>query len=81
MNQQIIFERVKPIFYRIISNKVEMVPETASRDIRAWDSLNHVMFISEIEKEFGIRFDLMDMLEMRTIAEICKGIEKQLRGK
>jgi acyl carrier protein len=81
MNNQEIFNEVKGIFSRIISNKTEVRPETASRDVQKWDSLNHVMFIAEVEKVFGIHFDLFDMLEMRTIADICKNVEKQLKAK
>jgi acyl carrier protein len=81
MNNQEIFNEVKAIFGRMISDKTEVRPETASRDVHNWDSLNHVMFIAEIEKTFGIRFDLTDMLEMSTIADICKGVESQLKSK
>jgi acyl carrier protein len=81
MNNQEIFNEVKTVFSRVISNTTEVKPETASRDVQKWDSLNHVMFIAEVEKIFGIRFDLFDMLEMRTIADICKGVEKQLKTK
>jgi acyl carrier protein len=76
-----VFNDVKAIFKRIISDKTEVKPETASRDVHNWDSLNHVMFISEVEKVFGIRFDLIDMLELRTIADICKGVEEKLKTK
>ncbi len=80
MNQEI-FRTVSNIFGRIISNTFEVKPETASRDVRNWDSLNHVMFIAEIEKEFKIRFDVMEMLEMRTIKDICKAVEDQLKAR
>jgi acyl carrier protein len=81
MEQKEIFEAVKEIFSRTVSNKTELKPETASRDVPSWDSLNHVMFIAEVEKVFGISFDLQDMLEMRTIADICSGVEAQLKSK
>jgi acyl carrier protein len=81
MNNQEIYNEVKAIFNRMISNTIEVKPETASRDVQKWDSLNHVMFIAEVEKVFGIRFNLLDMLEMRTISDICKGVERQLKSK
>jgi acyl carrier protein len=81
MDHQDIFNEVKSIFRRIISENVEVQPETSSRDVHSWDSLNHVLFIAEVEKIFDIRFDLSDMLEMRSIADICKGIDKQLHLK
>ncbi len=81
MEQEKLFEEVKSIFSRMVDDKLTIKPETASRDVKKWDSLNHVMFIAEVEKVFGIRFDLIEMLEMRTIADICKAVEKQLQSK
>lgn len=81
MERQEIFAKLKSIFERIISDKTELTPETSSRDVRNWDSLNHVLFIAEIEKEFGISFDLTEMLEMRSIEDICKAIEKSINKK
>ncbi len=81
MDQQTIFTEVKSIFSRIINDAVEVKPETTSRDVVSWDSLNHVMFIAEVEKVFSIRFDLADMLEMQSIAAICKGVEAKLKLK
>ncbi|MCB8998960.1 MAG: acyl carrier protein [Bacteroidales bacterium] len=81
MERHEIFAKLKSIFERIISDKTELTPETSSRDVRNWDSLNHVLFIAEIEKEFGISFDLTEMLEMRSIEDICKAIEKSINKK
>ncbi len=81
MQKEEIFRRVQDIFSRVISPGVSLTQETVSRDVREWDSLSHVMFIAELEKDFGIRFELSDMLNMRSIGEICKGIEKQLESK
>jgi len=81
MDHSEIVARVKPLFVRIMGDEVEFSESLASRDIKKWDSLNHVMLITEVEKEFGIKFDLMDMLEMRSIGDICKGVEKQVAAK
>ncbi len=80
MENNEIFNEVKEIFARIIDDKLEVFPSTASRDVKKWDSLNHVMLIAGIENKFGIQFDLIDMLEMRTISDICKGVEAQLKN-
>ncbi len=76
-----IFKEIKIIFSRLIDDKLELMPTTTSREVKKWDSLNHVMFVTEIEKKFGIRFDLFEMLEMRTISDLCKGVEKHLNEK
>jgi len=47
---------------------------TSPGDIKKWDSLNHVILISEIEKVFNVRFELQDMLESRSVGDICKAV-------
>ena len=44
---------------------------TLSADIPLWNSLNHVMLITRIEKELGIKFDLMQMIDMKSIEDIA----------
>ncbi len=33
-------------------------PETVAADVDKWDSLRHLIFISALEQEFGIEFDM-----------------------
>ena len=44
---------------------------TSSADIPAWNSLMHVMLISRIEEELGIKFDLLQMIDMKSIEDIA----------
>ena len=81
MNQQEIFVLVKEIFNRLVTDKIEVTILTSSREVSRWDSLTHVMFIAEIEKTFGIRFDIFEMLEMRNIGDICTNVERLVKAK
>ena len=47
-------------------------------DIKNWDSLRHVMIINEIENHFAIQFDLMEMLGISSVGDLCKAISKKL---
>ncbi|MBN2698611.1 MAG: acyl carrier protein [Bacteroidales bacterium] len=51
-------------------------PETTSADIPAWNSLNHVMLMARIEKEFNIKFDILQMIEMRCVGDIARATGK-----
>jgi len=62
-------------------NKLEINDSTSARDIRRWDSLNHVILIAEVEKKFGIHFDLDDMLEIRTAGDICQAVRRLIHEK
>lgn len=49
----------------------EIGPGTTAADIPEWNSLNHVMLMARIEKEFGVKFDLQAMIETERIEDIA----------
>lgn len=53
-------------------DRKEIGENTTASDVAGWNSLNHVMLIASIEKEFGIRFDLLQMTEMKSIGDIAE---------
>lgn len=75
MEKEEILIRIQDVF-RSTFDKPDLIisDQTSPVDIKKWDSLNHVILISEIEKVFNIRFDLQDMLESRSVGEICKTV-------
>jgi acyl carrier protein len=50
----------------------DMDEATTAAEITAWNSLSHVMFITAIENTFGIKFDLLQMIEMKSIGDIAR---------
>lgn len=45
-------------------------------DIDGWDSLGHVSMVSGLEKEFGLSFDVDDVMEMETVDAILRILER-----
>lgn len=75
MNEEEILGRVQEVFRKTFEKPDLIITDTLSpKDLKKWDSLNHVILISEIEKVFNIRFELQDMLESRNAGDICKTI-------
>jgi acyl carrier protein len=73
-----IFTVVSGIIKRITGNPgliIDLV-HTAN-DIKNWDSLRHVMIINEIENHFTIQFDLMEMLDITSVGDLCNAISKK----
>ena len=68
--------------FRKTFDKLDLIisDSTSPRDIKKWDSLNHVILISEIEKVFNVRFELQDMLESRSVGDICKTVLRLKNG-
>ena len=48
-----------------------------AKDIPDWDSMNFLLFIAEIEKQFNVSFNINEILNVSTLGEI----KKMLRAK
>ncbi len=69
-------------FNQIVS-KIFEIPETdisdtlTSKDISRWDSMNYLLFISEIEKEFNMIFTMDEVICAKNIGDIRKTVESK----
>lgn len=57
-------------------NSISM--NTSPDEITAWDSMGHVTLASSLEKEFGLTFDVDDLMEMENVKEICRIVQSKL---
>jgi acyl carrier protein len=53
---------------------------TVPGDIRAWDSMGHVALASSLEQEFGLTFDVDDLMGMENVREIVRIVQGKLAG-
>lgn len=75
MNKEEIFTRLNYIFRDIFDdNTISVNENTTAADIEDWDSLTHISLIAAIEDDFGIRFDMKDVLKMKNVGEIADRI-------
>ena len=51
---------------------------TVPGDIRAWDSMGHVALASSLEQEFGVTFDVDELMEMENVREIVRILQGKL---
>jgi len=47
------------------------------KDIPDWDSMNYLMFIAELEKEFGVSFTMDEVTNAKSIGDVRKIIEQR----
>lgn len=58
---------------------VENFSEELSVDnVKKWDSINHLALIIEIEKEFDLKFSVVESIQMTSVKEIKKLLTKKL---
>ncbi len=46
-------------------------------DIEKWDSLNHMLFLMEIESEYSLKFSVDEMGDLITIEQIRKAMKEK----
>lgn len=79
MTREEILEKVNDIFHEVFDDdSLEIVEETTADDVEDWDSLMHITLISEIEAEFGFKFQMKDVVGMADVGEMLDIIEANI---
>ncbi len=60
-------------------NEEEIKDEMSSKDIADWDSMNYLMFIAELEKEFNMSFTMDEVMNAQTLGDIRKILESRTK--
>jgi len=67
-----ILKKVQDIFIDVLEDdNIVLRYNTTADDIEGWDSLNHIVLIVEIEKEFNFKFKLEEIQSFKNIGEMC----------
>jgi acyl carrier protein len=68
-------DRLYQIVQRTLGVAVEALSEESSpMTLDAWDSLNHLNLVMAIEEEFGVQLSSQDVVNMRSLMLIRKGL-------
>jgi acyl carrier protein len=68
--------RLNRIFQKVFEDSTLVVNETmTARDVDNWDSLNHLELILSVEEEFGIKFSLGELQDMKNVGMLAQSIE------
>jgi len=64
-------DKIKAIFCEIIGiSETDVDDSTSYNSCVAWDSLKHLQMVSELEDEFGIEFQMDDIIAMVNFAKV-----------
>ena len=73
-----IISRLNDIFKDLFDNESLVITvDTVPDDIAGWDSLMHMNILSAIEEEFGVTFDMDEMMEIQNVRDIIDAIRKK----
>jgi acyl carrier protein len=71
-------DKVKQIVSEALNTKVELLTDdTSLYDIDNWDSLNHMVLITQIEEKFEIELTNDEIIDMTTVKDIKKALAKR----
>ena len=79
MEQLEVISELNKIFISVFKHeKFEMKSDLSANDVNGWDSLSHMLIISEIENVFSIKLKLKDLNKMRNVGDMVDVIISKL---
>ena len=70
-----IINRLNKIFREVFEDSsINVTREMTAADVEKWDSLSHLGMIAEVEKEFGIKFKLKELVSMKNVGDLINNI-------
>lgn len=70
-------KKLKDIISKVLLIDEQQISDEMSRKaVKEWDSMAHLMLVSEIESAFEVTMEDDDIMEIQTVADIKKTLEK-----
>lgn len=67
------------IFREVLDNSdLRITRESNAANVPGWDSLAHISLVAAIEQEFGIRFALGELEELKNVGEMIDLMQRKL---
>lgn len=66
-------QRVAKVFSEAFNVPANLVSaDTIPDDVEKWDSLGHINMVNALQGEFGIEFEIDEIMEMATVSKIIE---------
>jgi len=71
-------KEIKAIMAKVLSIPIEKINDSTSKDtVEDWDSFNHLILISEIEKQTGIVLTIAETEKIKSYQDLREIIERK----
>ena len=82
MDNKEVLEVIKTIIENVLGmTNLVIADETTANDVDGWNPLTNMQIISELEKHFGIKFKLREIIKTKNVGDLCSIINKKLESK
>jgi acyl carrier protein len=80
MNNDKLINDIKEIFKIIFKiNLSKIGKKTSYKNVKSWDSLNHVKLIMALESKFKLSIDPNDGIKLLSFVIVCNYIQKKMK--
>ena len=72
MTREEVFARLNEVFRDVFDDEEITVSDaTTADDIEEWDSLEHINLLAAVEQEFGMKFNMGQVVSMKHVGEMA----------
>lgn len=72
-------EKLAKSFCRVFElDEIVLKDEMTASDVHGWDSLAHISLIMDIEEEFGLRFTVDDIADLKNVGEMIQMLQRKV---
>lgn len=79
MSREEVFEKLNEVFRDVFDDEsITVTDVTTADDIEDWDSLEHINLLAAVEQEFGMKFNMGQVVSMKNVGEMADIILAQI---
>lgn len=79
MDREELFNRLNEVFRDVFDDEsITVNDSTTADDIEDWDSLEHINLLAAVEQEFGMKFNMGEVVSMKNVGEMADIITARL---
>lgn len=72
-------DRIAKVFDSVFQlSGTEVNDSVSPQDVPGWDSLGHVRLVTALQEEFGVEFQVDEIMRMENVGEIKKILESRI---
>ena len=80
MNRNEITEKLTTIFHEVFNDdNIILRDDMTAADVNNWDSLTHMLMITKVEEEFGVKFRLKELNKLKMVGDLLSNLEAKLQ--
>jgi len=78
MQREEMIEKLRTIFVSVLKHEeFEMTDSLSADQVNGWDSLTHMIIITDIEAAFGIKFKLKELNKLNNLGNLISLITEK----